>query len=68
MRLMKVLLSFLTTTVIGGLLVSVPVALLVLILDDVLAMVVELVAPVVDLLPTERLGGDGVASSRSVAS
>ena len=67
MRLMKVLLSFLTTTVIGGLLVLVPVALLVLVLDDVLAMVVELVAPVADLLPVESLGGDGVATIVALA-
>jgi len=46
MRLMKVLPSFLATTVIGGgLLVLVPVALLILIFDDVLFMVVDLVAP-----------------------
>jgi uncharacterized membrane protein len=44
MRFMKVLLNFLMTTVIGGLLVAVPVALLVLILGDVLAMVAGLVA------------------------
>jgi uncharacterized membrane protein len=67
MRLMKVLLSFLATTVIGGLLVLVPVALLILILDDVLFMVVELVAPVAELRPVERLGGEVVATIVALA-
>jgi uncharacterized membrane protein len=67
MRLMKVFLSFLSTTVIGGLLVLVPVALLVLILDDVLVMVVELVAPLAEMLPVEKLGGESVATLVALA-
>jgi uncharacterized membrane protein len=62
MRCMKELLKFLSTTVIGGLLVVVPLALLVLIFDDVVVMVAELVAPIAELLPRERLGGDSVAT------
>lgn len=67
MRVMKVLLNFLLTTVIGGLLVVVPVVLLVLILGDLLAMVAELVAPIADILPVDRLGGASVATLVALA-
>ena len=67
MRFMKVLLNFLMTTVIGGLLALVPVALLVFILGDVLAMVAALVAPVAEILPVEKLGGSSVATLVALA-
>jgi uncharacterized membrane protein len=64
---MKAFLNFVTTTVIGGVLVLIPVALLLLILDDVLALVIELVTPVVDVLPVEELGGDAAATLVAIA-
>jgi uncharacterized membrane protein len=67
MRFMKVLLNFLMTTVIGGLLVLLPVALFVFILGDVLAMVAALAAPIAELLPVEELGGASVATLVALA-
>ena len=62
MRFMKKLLNFLSTSVIGGLLVVAPVVLLVFILGAVREIVVSLVAPVAGILPVERVGGEHVAN------
>ena len=62
MRFMKKLLNFLSTSVIGGLLVVAPVVLLVFILGAVREIVASLVAPVAGMLPVERVGGDHAAN------
>jgi len=58
---MKTLLTFIRTTLVGGLFVIVPLALAAMILDEVVDLLDALVEPVVELLPVQALGGVDVA-------
>jgi uncharacterized membrane protein len=55
-------LDFLKTTVVGGFLVVIPLVLLILIVDETLAVFEALIAPVAELLPVDELGGMAVAN------
>ena len=58
---MKSILEFLKSTLIGGLFVVLPVAILLLLLRELVGMADALVDPLVQLLPVESLGGIDMA-------
>lgn len=59
---MKKLLGFLKTTLLGGLVVITPIVLTVLILIQAVDLVLDVLRPVVDLLPEKTIGGVAVAT------
>jgi uncharacterized membrane protein len=54
---MKSIISFIKTTLIGGLFFVIPLVLLVLIIGKVMDILRKLVAPIVDKIPLEAIGG-----------
>lgn len=59
---MKRLVRFLKTTVLGGLLVIIPILLVWVLIGKVFGKITGLVAPLVERMPVEQLGGVAVAS------
>ena len=62
---MRQQIHFVRTTIVGGFLVVLPVALVLLLLDEILAVFVAALDPVAELLPVEEIGG--VATARLLA-
>jgi uncharacterized membrane protein len=59
---MKGILSFLKASIVGGLLVILPIALVTFLLEEAYDAVVAIVEPITATLPVEELGGIGVAT------
>ncbi|MGB5388022.1 MAG: hypothetical protein WBN20_14665, partial [Eudoraea sp.] len=62
---MKSIMSFIKTTLIGGLFFVIPLVLLALIIGKVLDVFRKLVAPIADKIPIEAIGG--ITISRIIA-
>ncbi len=59
---MKKVAAFLKTTLIGGLVIIVPIVLAVLILIEAVGLVLDILQPIVDLLPDKSIGGITIAT------